>query len=45
MIERLKIMHDIAKEQNFSVIKKEELLVDLETTLKKLEQDLKNLIQ
>lgn len=45
MIERLRIMHDIAKDQNFTMIKKEEILMDLETTLKKLEKDLKDLIQ
>lgn len=45
MIERLRIMHDLAKEQNFSVIKKEELLSDLDETLKKIESDMKALIQ
>lgn len=45
MIERLRIMHDLAKDQNFSVISKEELLKDLEETLKGLEQDLKKLAQ
>lgn len=45
MIERLRIMHDLAKDQNFAVISKEELLKDLDETLKGLEQDLKNLVQ
>lgn len=45
MLERLRIMHDLAKEQNFAVIKKEELLNDLDETLKKLEVDFKKLIQ
>lgn len=45
MLERLRIMHDLAKDQNFSVISKEELLNDLEETLKGLEKDLKNLVQ
>lgn len=45
MLERLRIMHDIAKDQNFTVIKKEEVLSDLEETLHKLEADLKALIQ
>ncbi len=45
MLERLRIMHDLAKDQNFSVISKEELLKDLEETLRGLEQDLKNLAQ
>jgi hypothetical protein len=38
-------MHDLAKDQNFTVIKKEEVLSDLEETLEKLEADLKALIQ
>ncbi|MCM2349962.1 MAG: hypothetical protein NDI69_08065 [Bacteriovoracaceae bacterium] len=45
MIERLKIMHDLAKDQNFSVISQEELKQDLEETLKKLQQDFQALIQ
>jgi uncharacterized protein (DUF885 family) len=45
MLERLRIMHDLAKDQNFTVIKKEELLSDLEDALKKLDKDLKALIQ
>lgn len=45
MLERLRIMHDLAHDQNFSVIKKEELLSDLDDTLKKLESDMKALIQ
>lgn len=45
MLERLRIMHDLAKDQNFEVIKKDELLNDLNETLQKLEVDLKNLIQ
>jgi hypothetical protein len=45
MLERLRIMHDLAKDQNFSVIKKEELISDLDETLKKLEKDLRTLIQ
>lgn len=44
MLERLRIMHDLAKDQNFSQIGKEEVLEDLETTLEKLKRDLKNLI-
>lgn len=38
-------MHDLAKEQNFSVISKEEFFSDLEETLKKIEEDLKLLAQ
>lgn len=45
MIERLRIMHELAKDQNFSVISKEELKNDLEETLKKLSEDFKTLIQ
>lgn len=45
MLERLRIMHDLAQDQNFEVIKKEELLSDLDETLKKLEKDFKSLIQ
>lgn len=45
MLERLRIMHDLARDQNFTVIGKEELLSDLDETLKKLESDMKALIQ
>lgn len=45
MIERLRIMHDLARDQNFEVISKEELLKDLDEGLKKLEQDFKEFIQ
>jgi hypothetical protein len=38
-------MHDLARDQNFSVIKKEELVEDLEEALDKLEEDLKALVQ
>lgn len=45
MLERLRIMHDLAKDQNFSVISKEELKSDLDETLKQLEENFKKLIQ
>ncbi len=45
MIERLRIMHDLAAEQNFSIIPKEELKTDLSETLTKLEAHFKDLIQ
>lgn len=45
MLDRLRIMHDLAKDQNYSVISKEELLSDLSETLSQLEKDLKELIQ
>lgn len=44
LLERLRIMHDLAKDQNFSVISKEEVLSDLGETIHKLESDLKALI-
>lgn len=45
MIERLRIMHDLAKEESFQLISKEELLADLEIGLKKLEKDFKAFVQ
>jgi hypothetical protein len=45
MIERLRIMHDLAKDQNFSVISKEEIKADLEETLTNIKKDLLDLIQ
>ena len=39
MIERLRIMYELAKDQNFSTISKEELKSDLKETLDKLEKD------
>lgn len=45
MLERLRIMHDLAKDQNFSVISKDELKSDLDETLKQLEENFKKLIQ
>lgn len=44
-LERLRIMHDLARDQNFSVIGKEEILADLKLTLKSLEEDFKTLLQ
>jgi len=44
MIERLRIMHDLAKDQNFAAIPKDELVADLSETLSKLEKDFKALI-
>lgn len=45
IIERLRIMHDLAKDQNYTVISKDELKSDLDEALKKLEKDFKELIQ
>lgn len=44
-IERLKIMHEIAKEKNFQDISKEELVNDLDETLEKLKDNFKELLQ
>lgn len=44
MLERLKIMHDLARDQNFSVFPREEILEDLKETLQKLEKDFKELL-
>lgn len=43
-LERLRIMHDLARDQNFSAIPKEEVKTDLIETLKKLESDLTTLL-
>ena len=43
-IERLRIMHDLIKSQNFSVIPKDEMISDLETELKNLEANFKILL-
>ncbi len=45
MIERLRIMHDLVKDENYTSISKEEITQDLAETLKKLEEDFKNLLQ
>ncbi len=45
LLERLRIMHDLAKDQNFNDISKEELLSDLTETLKNLDKDLRELAQ
>jgi hypothetical protein len=44
-ISRLKIMHDLAKENNFEMISKEELTKDLEETLQDLKENFKLLLQ
>lgn len=44
-ISRLKIMHDLAKENNFEMISKEELVKDLDETLKELKENFALLIQ
>ncbi len=45
MLERLRIMHDLAYDQNYGVISKDELKEDLKDTLEKLDRDFKELIQ
>jgi hypothetical protein len=44
-IERLRIMHDLARDQDYSVIKKEELLTDLAETIRLLEANFRELAQ
>ncbi len=43
-IERLRIMHDLIKSQNFAAIPKDELVKDLEAELKKLGEDFRILL-
>jgi galactitol-specific phosphotransferase system IIB component len=43
-LERLRIMHDLARDQNFSVIPKEEVKADLIETIQKLKEDFSKLI-
>ena len=43
-LERLRIMHDLIKFQNFSVIPKDEMEKDLESEIKKLEENFRILL-
>ncbi len=43
LIERLRIMHDLAKDQNFQAISKEEMTTDLEEALKLLKENFQKL--
>lgn len=45
ILERLKIMHDLIKDKNFSDISEEEIKNDLKESLKKLETDFEELFQ
>jgi len=45
MIERLRIMHDLVKDENYTSISKEEITQDLAEALKKLEEDFKAFLQ
>lgn len=43
-IERLRIMHDLVKDQNYAAIPKDELVKDLEDELKKLDENFRILL-
>lgn len=43
-LERLRIMHDLIKSQNFTAIPKEEMEADLSEELKKLEENFRKLL-
>lgn len=43
-IERLRIMHDLIKSQNYAAIPKEELVTDLDEELKKLRENFSQLL-
>lgn len=43
-LERLRIMHDLIRSQNFSVIPKDEMVKDLEEEIKKLEGNFRILL-
>ena len=44
-LERLRIMHDLAKDKNFETISKDELKNDLNESLNKLKDDFDQLLQ
>jgi hypothetical protein len=43
-LERLRIMHDLIKSQNFSVVSRDEIVKDLNDEIKKLEENFKKLL-
>lgn len=43
-LERLRIMHDLIRSKNYSVIPKDEMVKDLESEIKKLESNFKILL-
>ncbi len=43
-LERLRIMHDLIKSQNFAAIPKDEMITDLAEELKKLEKNFEVLL-
>jgi predicted transcriptional regulator len=45
MLERLRIMHELVKDQHFQTISKEEIKKDLKETLEKLAEHFESLIQ
>ena len=45
ILERLRIMHDLANEQSFEHVSKHELLHDLDENLKLLKEKFKELVQ
>ena len=45
LLERLRVMHDLAKNMNYSAVTKKELISDLDETLKELGEYFKTLIQ
>ncbi len=45
ILERLRIMHDLAREKNFEAISQKELVRDLEVSLKELEECFKEILQ
>ncbi|MGE3609221.1 MAG: hypothetical protein AB7I27_06500 [Bacteriovoracaceae bacterium] len=45
ILERLRIMHDLIKDKNYSVISEEEMRQDLDDSLKKLKEDFEKLFQ
>jgi hypothetical protein len=44
-IERLRIMHDMARDQKYELISKEELIHDLDATLSQIEEKFKKMLQ
>lgn len=45
VLERLRIMLDLARDQKFDIVSKDELKTDLQEALKKLEKDFQSLLQ
>lgn len=43
-LERLRIMHDLIKSQNFSVVSRDEIVSDLNDEIKKLEENFQKLL-